>query len=339
VVVLRYGARLSAFQNMGEAVVYNYDEEYNALDSMRYAPGKIYHTRFAVEPRAGILVRTGPHSSVKASYSYNTQFMQLANNSASGSPLDVWFASGPNIAPQKSHMASVGYFHNLRDNMFVLSAEVYFKEMRNVIDFKDGADLMLNTQLDGEIRAGRGRSYGLELSAAKVKGAWTGFVNYTLSRSDRAIPGINGGRRYAAPFDKTHMLNVALSYKISPSWEVSLSWIYATGNPTTVPIGQYTVGGEYVDGKHVGGKEVILYSARNAARMPDYHRMDLSVTWNPPHKSKRWWRGSWNLSLYNVYNKKNPWMVQYEMNDRGANYAEMTYLFGIVPSITYNFKF
>ncbi len=338
-VMIRVGGRISAFQNVGEALVYNYDDEYNALDSVYYRKGQFYHTNVSVEPRVGFLIRTGPNSSVKASYSYNTQFMQLANNSASGSPLDIWFSSGPNIRPQRSHLASVGYFQNLSDNMFVLSAELYYKNMRRVVDFKDGADLMLNSQLDGEIRAGQGYSYGLELSAAKAKGRLTGFVNYTISRSMRRIPGINGGRKYPAPFDKPHVLNIALSYKISPAWEVAVSWIYATGNPTTYPVGKFQLEGANTPNDTHDDLWVTLYSARNAYRLPDYHRMDVSVTWKPPHKSDRRWRGEWNVSIYNVYNKKNPWMVRFEEDDNGDSKAEMTYLFGIVPSITYNFKF
>jgi hypothetical protein len=331
---------------MGEAMVYNYDDDHTALDSVYYRPGKIYHTNYSVEPRLGILVKTAPNSSVKASYAYNTQFMQLANNSSAGSPLDVWFSSGPNIEPQRSHLFSVGYFHNLRNNMFVFSAELYYKDMRHVVDFKDGADLLANSQMDGEIRAGRGYSYGLELSASKVRGRFTGFANYTVSRSMRRIPGINDGRKYPAPFDKPHVFNMALSYKISPSWEVALSWIYATGNPTTWPEQKffsiiYDDFGQPVRDKN--GKplheEYTIYSERNAYRLPDYHRLDVSVTWRPPHKSGRRWRGDWNLSIYNLYNKKNPWMIQFEEYDNGLNYGEMTYLFGIVPSITYNFKF
>lgn len=336
-VTLRYGVRATVFQNMGESVVYRWDENFNETGSTRYGRGRIYHTSVAAEPRVGVVVRTGPNSSVKASYAYNAQFMQLANNSASGSPLDVWFTAGPNIKPQRSHLASVGYFQNLRDNMFALSAELYYKDMRNVIDFKDGASLALNGKLDGEVRTGRGASYGLEVSAAKERGAWTGFVNYTLSRSTRTIAGINGGRTYSAPFDKTHSVNVSLAWKISPAVEVALSWVYSTGNPTTLPVGKYTI----PDGDSDPSNDTVVavYSARNAYRLPDYHRMDFSVTWHPPHKSRRRWRGEWNLSVYNVYNKKNPWMVTYEQNAGGVSYAEMVYLFGVVPSITYNFKF
>jgi hypothetical protein len=302
-VTLRYGVRLTAFHNRTAF--------------------------FAAEPRAGVVVKTGTHSSVKASYARGTQFMQLANNSSSGSPLDVWFAAGRDIKPQKSHLASVGYFHNLHRDMFALSAELYYKDMQNVIDFRDGAELVQNGNLAGEVRAGRGRSYGLEISASKERGDVTGFVNYTFSRSLRTIASINGGRTYPAPFDKPHVVNLSVGWHISPAWEVSLAWIYATGNPTTYPVARF----------EIDGKVAVLYSARNAYRFPDYHRMDLSVTWHPPHRSNRRWRGEWNLSAYNVYNKRNPWMVRFAQYETGVSYSEMVYLFGIVPSLTYNFKF
>jgi hypothetical protein len=329
-VTLRYGARLTAFQNMGRAQVYRFDEAYNTSgEPTNYRAGEIYHTFVAAEPRVGMVVRIGPNSSVKANYSRNVQFMQLANNSASGSPLDVWFAAGPNIAPQRSHLWSVGYFHNLRNNMFAFSAEVYLRDMRNVIDFRDGADLMLNGKLDGEVRTGRGRACGLELALSKERGRLTGFVNYTLSRSERTIAGINDGHTYAAPYDKTHAVNLSLAWNISPAWDVSLNWVYATGNPTTWPVARSDIEGELVT----------YYSARNAYRFPDYHRMDVSVTWRPNSKTTRRWHGEWNVSLYNVYNRRNPWMVRLSQYESGVNYAERIYLFGLVPSITYNFTF
>jgi hypothetical protein len=331
-VTLRYGARVSTFANMGRALVYRYENHVAVDDPTRYSGGEIFHSRVATEPRLGVVVRTGQFSSVKASYARNVQFIQLANNSASGSPLDVWFATGPNIAPQRSHLLSAGYFQNLRDNMITFSAEAYWRTMQGVIDFRDGADLMLNNQLDGEVRTGKGRSYGLELSATKERGkVWTGFINYTLSRSERTIPEINNGKTYAAPYDKTHSINMSVTLFLSPRWELSMNWVCATGNPTTYPVQKLTL----------DNSVLAYYSDRNAYRFPLYHRADASLTWRPGSgwRDKRGWRGEWNLSVYNLYNRKNPWMIDYYSYHDGSNYAEMTYLFGAVPSITYNFKF
>ncbi|MDR0393592.1 MAG: TonB-dependent receptor [Tannerella sp.] len=327
---VKYGARLSAFQNIGKGTVYHYNDEYEARDSTVYKSGEIYNTYVAVEPRFGFVWQLRENSSLKGNYVHNVQFVQLANNSASGSPLDIWFSASPNIKPQFVDMFSVGYFRNLVDNMYETSVEVYYKNQRNVIDFAEHANLMLNKNLEGEVRTGKGRAYGAEFMVRKQKGRLTGFVNYTLSRSERTIPGVNKGKTYLSPYDKTHSLNVVANYELSKKVSFSAIWVYATGNPTTYPSGRFEIDGEYFP----------IYSGRNEHRRPDYHRLDLSFTYVPKPDSKKRWRGEWNVSLYNAYGRKNPWMITYDRNeDTGLPYAEMIYLFGVVPSITYNFKF
>jgi hypothetical protein len=327
---VKYGARLSAFQNIGKATVFRYDGDYRVADSLTYAPGKIYNTYVAVEPRLGFVLRLAENSSLKANYLHNVQFMQLANNSASGSPLDVWFPASPNIKPQALDMFSAGYFHNLADNAYETSVELYYKNQKNVIDFAEHANLMLNRKLEGEVRTGRGKVYGAEFMARKTGGRLTGFVNYTLSRSERTIPGVNGGKTYLSPYDKTHNFNAVANFELSRKCALSVIWVYATGNPTTYPSGRFEIDGEYFP----------LYSGRNEYRRPDYHRMDLSFTYTPRPDTRKRWRGEWNVSLYNAYGRKNPWMITYNQHeDTGLPYAEMIYLFGVVPSITYNFTF
>ena len=327
---VKYGMRFSVFQNVGEATVFTYDDEYRIKDSITYQAGKIYHTYTAWEPRAGFVVRLDETSSVKGNYVHNVQFMQLANNSASGSPLDVWFPASPNIKPQTVDMFSAGYFRNLRDNHYETSVELYYKKHKNVIDFAEHADLMLNKHLESEVRTGNGKAYGAEFMVRKNKGVLTGFANYTLSRSERTIPEVNKGKTYLSPYDKTHSLNIVANYEFTKSISASLIWIYATGNPTTYPSGRFEIGGEYFP----------IYSGRNEYRRPDYHRLDLSFTYLPRQDSKKRLKGEWNVSLYNAYGKKNPWMITYHQHDEtGLPFAEMMYLFGIVPSVSYNFKF
>jgi hypothetical protein len=327
---VKYGVRLSVFQNMGKATVYHYDDEYEASDSTVYRSGEIYHTYMAAEPRLGLVLQLGGNASLKGNYVHNVQFMQLANNSASGSPLDVWFPASPNIRPQVVDMFSAGYFHNLANNMYETSVEVYYKNQKNVIDFAEHASLLLNKKLEGEVRTGKGKAYGAEFMIRKYKGRLTGFVNYTLSRSERTIPEVNNGKTYLSPYDKTHSLNVVANYELSEKISFSAIWVYATGNPTTYPSGRFEIDGEYFP----------IYSGRNEYRRPDYHRLDLSFTYIPRPNSRKRWRGEWNVSLYNAYGKKNPWMITYDQHeDTGLPYAEMIYLFGVVPSITYNFKF
>ncbi|MDR1602551.1 MAG: TonB-dependent receptor [Tannerella sp.] len=327
---VKYGVRWSLFQNVGKATVFNYDENYQSTDSTVYGAGKIYHTYSAFEPRVGMVLKLSGSSSVKANYAHNVQFIQLANNSAAGSPLDIWFSAGPNVKPQEVDMFALGYFHNLKNDEYETSIEMYYKKLKHVIDFAEHAQLLLNDKLDGQIRTGVGRAYGAEFMVRKNTGALTGFVNYTLSRSERTIPAINHGKTYLAPYDKTHSLNIAVNYDLSRKCSLSAIWIYATGNPTTYPSGRFNIQGEYFP----------IYSGRNEYRRPDYHRLDLSFTFSPDKNSGKRWKSEWNVSLFNAYNKKNPWIITYLQDaDTGLPYAEMMYLFGIVPSITYNFRF
>jgi len=327
---VKYGMRFSAFQNIGKATVYSYDDEYRLNDSTMYRSGKIFHTYTAWEPRFGCVLKVGGTSSVKMNYVHNVQFMQLANNSASGSPLDIWFPASPNIKPQRVNMVSAGYFRNFEDNRYESSVELYYKKQNNVIDFAEHANLMLNKHLENEVRTGKGQAYGVEFMLRKNKGDLTGFVNYTLSRSERTIPEINKGKTYLAPYDKTHCVNVVANYVLSKKISVSAIWVYATGNPMTYPSGRFEINGEFFP----------IYSGRNEYRRPDYHRLDLSLTFVPRLESKKRIQGEWNVSIYNAYAKKNPWMITYNQNkESGLPYAQMMYLFGIVPSVSYNFKF
>ncbi|MDD2525322.1 MAG: TonB-dependent receptor [Bacteroidales bacterium] len=327
---MRYGLRWGIFQNMGSATIYTYDKNYEAVDSTTYGGGKIYNTYHALEPRVGVVYKLTDQSSIKANYTRNTQFIQLANNSSTGSPLDLWFPANPNIKPQAMDMVSAGYFHNFNREAIEASVEIYYKKMSHLIDFADHAQLMLNRKLDGEIRVGNGKAYGVELMIRKNTGALTGFINYTLSRSERTIPEINKGKSYLSPFDKTHSVNVSVSYALSKKWNFSAAWVYSTGNPTSYPTGRFEVEGEYFP----------IYSGRNEYRRTDYHRLDLSVNYVPKHNTKRFWTGEWNFSLYNAYGHKNPWIITYDQDTpTGIPEANMTYLFGVVPSITYNFTF
>ncbi|MDR1676487.1 MAG: TonB-dependent receptor [Tannerella sp.] len=327
---VRYGLRGTIFQNVGRATVPRYDENHEAVDTAVYAAGKVYHTSPALEPRVGVVWKLTDASSVKMNYAHNVQFIQLANNSASGSPLDIWFSAGPNIRPQHVDLYSAGYFRNFGNDTWEASAELYYRHLTHVIDFAEHATLLMNPNLDGEVRTGAGRAYGVEWMLRRTAGALTGFLNYTLSRSERTIPEINGGKTYLAPYDRTHALNVVANYAFSEKWNFSATWVYATGHPTTYPSGRFEINGEYFP----------IYSGRNEYRRPDYHRLDLSIGFIPHPRSGKRWQSEWNLSLYNAYGKKNPWMITYDQNaDTGLPYAEMLYLFGIVPSITYNFKF
>lgn len=328
---VKYGIRFSLFHNVGPGTVFHYDSAWMATDSSVYPAGKLYNTYGGMEPRLGLLYDINGKSSVKASYARTVQYLQLAQNSTVGTPLDIWFPSGPNVKPQIADQVALGYFRNLRRNTIETSVEVYYKWMQNVIDFRDYARLLLNTKLEGEIRTGRAWSYGIEFLVRLNEEKLSGWVSYTWSRTFRQIAEINAGNKYPAPYDKPHNLAIVLNYNISKRISVSANWVYATGAPVTFPTGR----------AEVGGKIIPIYSDRNAFRYPDYHRLDLSLTYYSKVKPGRRFNWDLNFSVYNAYHRKNTWSINFEQDHENPDvtYAEKVYLFGIVPSLTFNFHF
>lgn len=326
-----YGLRFSAFQNIGATTYYGYDENFNVNDTFNIAKGEIYNTYMGLEPRVGLTYIFNEKSSIKASYNRTMQYVHLASNSTASSPLDIWFPSSPNVKPQMADQVAVGYFQNFNKDMYQASVELYYKQMQNAIDFKDHAVLLLNPQLEGELRFGRAFAYGSEFLFKKTKGNFTGWIAYTLSRTQKKIDEINDGELYFAKYDKTHDLSVVASYELGKSWTFSANFIYSTGAAITMPIGKM----EYM------GQTVPIYSERNGKRMPAYHRFDLAASWRPKKNADRKWKSEWVLSVYNVYNRANPYSINFKADevDPTQTKAEMLYLFGVVPSITYNFNF
>ena len=328
---LKYGIRLSLFQNVGPGTIYNFDSLYNPIDSTVYTSGDFYNSYYGIEPRLGILYTFNERSSIKASYSRTNQYLQLAQNSAAGTPLDIWFPASPNIKPQVSDQGAIGYFRNFLHNTIETSVEVYYKHMNNVIDFKDFAVLLLNEKIEGEVREGKGWSYGAEFLVRVTEKKFGGWVSYTYSRSMRQIAEINNGDPYLAPYDKPHNIAIVGNYQFHPRWSVSANWVFATGNPATFPTGR----------AEIGGKVIPIYSDRNAYRYPDYNRLDLSVTFSSKQREGKKFNWDINASVYNVYNRHNTWSVNFVQDSENPNdtHAEKVYLFGIVPSVTFNFHF
>jgi len=311
--------------------VYNYDNNYNSIDSTVYRSGEVIKTFYRLSPRVGVSYLLDEKSSVKANYARTNQFLQMASNSTAGTPLDLWFTAGKNIQPQTCDQYAVGYFRNFMNNRLEASVEVFYKNMKNTIDFRDHAQLLLNRKLDGELRFGDSQAYGAEFQIQKNMGKLTGWVSYTYSRTERTIQGVNNNETYLAPYDRPHTVYIVANYDLNEHISFGANFIYATGQPVTYPIARMEVG------------NVILpvYSKRNEYRMPEYHRMDVSLTWKPKHNPKKAWTGEWNFSVYNVYGHKNAWAINF-VDDADTAYktkAQMTYLFTFVPSITYNFKF
>lgn len=329
--VLKYGLRWSVFQNIGAGIQYYYDENYDFERKESYGTGEVYNTYNGIEPRIGASFILNRSTSIKASYNRTFQYLHLASNSTSGTPLDIWFPSSPNVKPQKADQVALGLFRNFSDNTIETSIEGFYKKMHNTIDFKDHPDLLLNEYLEGELRFGEAEAYGLEMMVRFNKSNWNGWVSYTLSRVERDIPEINNGQPYLSPYDHTHDCSIVLNRKLSERTSVSANWVFYTGSPVTFPVGRYDVGGDIIP----------LYSQRNAERMPDYHRLDLSLIFNGKKKENKKWHGEWVFSVYNAYGRKNAWAINFvrDEDDPTITKAQKTYLFSFIPSVTYNFKF
>jgi hypothetical protein len=325
---LNYGARLSMFTVMGGGTyaVYENGIPTNLIALEKGAFGKTYAN---IEPRISANYRIGASSSVKAGYARNVQYLHLLGNSTGGNPTDQWIASSYSIKPEIADQFSIGYSKNLNNNNYEINVEAYYKSMDNQIDFKNGAEIFASADIEGELLFGKGRAYGLELIAKKKSGRFTGWISYTLSKTERLINGINNNQWYNARQDKTHDVSVVGTYELSKKWTLSGLFVYSTGNAVTYPTGKY----------QIDGQTVFQYSDRNADRLPAYHRMDISATYEP--KSNKRFQGSWTFGIYNLYGRENPYSINFEDNPDVPNTtrAMQVSLFKFVPNITYNFKF
>ncbi len=327
---LRYGLRLNRFDNVGPTTFYRVDENFNLIEEegQDIPSGDFFHHEYGLEPRLGISYLVSPDISIKAAYARTLQYVHLLSFSSAGSPMEIWIPSSPCIKPQSSHQVSAGVFATLFRKDYEASVELFYKDLDNVLDFKDHPNLLLYDKIETELRFGTGKSYGAEFLVRRNKGALTGWISYTWSRSFRTIPGVNNGQKYRSPSDRPHNINVVLFYDISSRLQASLNWIYATGQPVTLPEGRYWFYNELIP----------VYTERNSYRIADYHRMDASLTIKLGNMNRRW-KNSLNISVYNLYGRKNPWAINFRMKPTGEQYLEMTYLFSVVPSITWNFSF
>lgn len=327
---VNYGLRLSMFSVLGGDTFNTYDNGV-LTDSRFLEKGKFGKTYVNLEPRITANYRINEVSSIKGGYARNTQNLHLLSNSSSGNPTDQWIGSSYSVKPEIADQISAGYSRNFNNNNYEINAEVYYKTMQNQIDFKNGAEITFDAAADveGELLFGKGRAYGLEVIAKKKSGKLTGWISYTLSKTERKINGINDNNWYNARQDKTHDLSVVATYEMNQKWSFSGLFVYSTGNAVTFPTGKYDL----------LGQTIFQYSKRNADRMPAYHRMDLSATYEP-NKNKRW-KSSWSFGIYNVYGRENAYTIAFEDNpdNPGTTRAMQTSLFKFVPNITYNFKF
>src|SRR6218665_2877027 len=337
---VRAGLRLSVFQSIGEADVVHYKDLKNNIhprrtDTVHYSSFQAIKTFVNPEPRLSLRYQFNETSSVKASYNRMTQNTHLISSGTTPLPFNTWAPSGYYLKPQLADQYAVGYFKNLKENRYELSGEVYYKNMTNVTDFADNANVLFNANLVTEYRQGSSVGYGLELFAQKKTGALTGSLSYTLSKAVRTIEGVNQGRTFFANYDRRNAVNLTAAYDASDRWTFGAFFTYATGRPITLPIGSYTF----------DALNVSQLSARNDYRLQDFHRLDLSATHTSRKSKNRRWKDQWIFSIYNVYNRKNPFTVAITGNKSlylqkiTDKKAEMLYLFPLLPQITYSFKF
>ncbi len=324
-----YGLRLTDYSIIGPGDFYSYDKAGNITSTANYGSGKMVKNYFNPEPRFSTSYQLNSASSVKASYTRNIQNLHLLSNSTSANPTDLWLSSSNNVKPEIADQVALGYYRNFSDNRFEFSSEIYYKLMQNQIDYKNGAQLRANENVESQLLFGKGRAYGLELFLKKKYGKLTGWLSYTLSKTERKFDEINNGNYYPATQDRTHDFSVVAIYQASKKWTLSSTWVYYTGNAITWPSGKYDVNGQIV----------FFYTERNGYRMPAYHRLDLSATLQGRKKKK--YQGSWNFSVYNAYGRENPYTITFQQSttDPQKTEAVQLSLFRFIPSVTYNFKF
>lgn len=327
---LTYGLRFSAFSILGKGDYYTFGNDGSVIDTLSFTRGEFIKTYFNAEPRLAASYIFNSNTSVKASYVRNVQNLHLVSNSTSSNPTDKWIANTNVIKPEVSDQVSAGYYQNLFNNQYELSIETYYKTMQHQIDYRDGADIFANSDaIESQLLFGKGRAYGIEWLLKKKAGKFTGWLSYTLAKTEKKINGINNDKWYNARQDRTHEIAVVGSYQLNKKWTVSANWIFYTGDAVTFPAGKY----------QVDNQTVFYYTDRNAYRMPSYHRLDLGATCQLKERKK--WSSELTFSLYNAYGRENAYTIDFRDSKDDPNKTEVVRyaLFKFIPSISYNFKF
>ncbi len=348
---LSYGIRYSSFLRLGQdelnlyendnAVVFNQElqiyEKSKPISTATFKRNETIKSFGNLEPRLSLAYQLNNESSLKASYNRMSQYLHLLSNTSSPTPLDVWTPSGKYVKPQLLDQFAIGYFRNIDNNKYSFEIESYYKTIKNRIDYIDGADLIANNAIEQVILNGEARAYGLEVLLRKNKGKFKGWLAYTLSKSEQKTEGrtalelgINNGEWYNTPYDKTHDISLTGSYEFNKKWRFNTNFLFQTGQPVTYPNGQY----------QYNGITIPSYTLRNEFRLPGYHRLDLSANYTPKPDKNKGWQSEWVFGIYNIYNRKNAASISFRESEiAGVNEAVKLSIFGIVPSISYNFKF
>jgi len=326
---LVYGLRASSFYLFGPGDFSTYDQDGITTSTRTYSSGQLVKSYFNLEPRISASYQLNEFSSLKSSYTRNTQNLHLMSNSTASSPTDLYIMNSNNVKPEIADQIALGYFRNFNDDNYEFSTELYFKDMQNQIDYRSGTDLRGNRNVEADLLFGEGRAFGIELFLKKRFGKLNGWVGYTLSKTERKFNDIDLGKWFNAKQDRTHDLSLVGIYKATDRWTFSSTFVFNTGNAVTFPAGKY----------QLNNKTVYYYPERNSDRMPNYHRLDLSATLEG--KPARKLQSSWSFGIYNLYNRKNAYSIDFrdDPDNPTRTQAVRTTLFGIIPSITWNFKF
>ena len=323
---INYGLRVSSFTFLGPYT--------SPFDGRVYERNETVKTYYGIEPRVSMKYRLNPTTSLKAGFALTKQYIHLVSNSTSTLPFDVWVPSSESVQPQTSLQYALGYFKNFSDNQYEGAIEVYYKDLQDQIDYGENFVNNPANNVEQEFVFGNGRAYGIEFFLKKRKGNFNGWMGYTLSRTERTFPDINEGRTFSATYDRTHDVSLVLNYQLNKKWEFGAILVYGTGNTFTPVQSLYFIGQDVVP----------EYGVRNAARVQDYHRMDLSATYTPKPESTKAFQSSWTFSVYNIYNRRNPFFIYYAFNidqetlTASANGYKVS-LFPVIPSVSWNFKF
>lgn len=324
-----YGLRLGFFSVLGKGNYYELDPAGKVSDTLYYPRGAFVKTYINAEPRLAVTFLTGSSSSVKLSYTRNVQNLHLLSNSVSTNPTDKWVASSNIIRPEIADQVALGFYKTISNSRYEFSLEAYYKNMQNQIDYRNGANIYSNDAVESQLLFGRGRAYGIEWLAKKTAGRLTGWLSYTLSKTERRIDGINNNNWYNARQDRTHDVAVVGLYRLNEKWTFSANWIFYTGDAVTFPSGKY----------RIDDKVVFYYTERNGYRMPNYHRLDLSATMQLKKTNR--FSSELAFSLYNAYGRENAYTISFRQSEEDPDKTEavQTTLFKYIPSISYNFKF
>ncbi|AXE19501.1 hypothetical protein DR864_18035 [Runella rosea] len=334
----QYGIRYSHFRNLGPGTNFEFQEIVKGerkipVSETKYETGVI-NEYGNWEPRFSTKIELSPSTSIKASYNRTVQYLHLLSNTAASSPLDVWTLSSKIIKPQIADQVALGWFQNFQDNTYEASVEVYYKDLQNQIDYVRNSDLLLNKYLEGDLLFGNGRAYGAEFYVKKNRGKLTGWLSYTLARTERKIEGINNNGWFPARFDKTHNLSVVGLYQLNERWSFSTNFAFNTGTPASFPTNRFEWGGWALPQN--------VNDSRNASRIPSYHRLDFGATLKSKKKLFGKGQGEWVFSVYNAYNRRNPfstYVQQNEDNNLQTEAVRYSIIGSVIPAVTYNFKF